>query len=465
VDSTDGTDGTDGTTETDGGTETDGSDGSESTDNADTVNQITAELVTTLTAPSTHQGALAASGDLIAWCDGTALKTQQSAGASNIETIALDSECVGVAIDGDTPIVVTAAGFWIRDPGSATPTTTEGPPVHRLRLYGDQLYGTLRTSQLAIATADLSKPPELVETGENGIRDIVLVENDWVLALGTGGVKRLSPDGITMGSYLTAPSMANALAISATGHVLVAVAGTGLAVLAPENLAEQSVTKAKGISLDVTVGTGNLSGYALVADWRRAQLIDISVPDDAQPVVREEFRYNTNQSRIISAVATDTGFVGIGLNHVSRLTTSTGAALPQMYLDQRRRKLSISEELGSGAVGIVIFNDGASPLAISNFRADNERMTINEFPEEVGPNNVEFFQVDIAGSEALEGTFSFDTNDPDNATVDFEVQVNPAVLSVGDPAPDFFVPTTDGEYSMLSSYQGSVTYLKFFNAL
>jgi len=463
-DATDGTDGAESTDTVDGVDGMDGSVGVDETDAPPKPNQLSTVSIAAITGPVVHQGALASSGDLVAWCDGNTLRSHATNGASEIQTISLESDCIAVALDEGTPIVVTAAGQWIRDPGGSA-VSVAGPTVIRLRNFDGQLYGTMGTSELAIAEATLTTPPELIETNEAGVRDIALIDDDWVLALGTGGVKRISPSGITQGSYLTAPSMANSVAIHSSGSILVAVAGQGLAVLDASSLAEVSRTEAKGVSLEVTAGIGGLSNYALVADWRQAQLVDLSNPAEASPIVREEFRYNTEHSRVISVVTTATGFAAIGLNHVSRLLTGVGEPLPQMFLDQRRRKLAISEELGNGAVGLVIFNDGAAPLTLSNFNATSDRITPNEIPEVISPNNVEFMQVDIAGSAPLEGSFSFDTNDPDNPTVEYTVQVNPALLAVGDAAPDFFVPTTDGGFSTLSKVSGTVSYLKFFNAL
>lgn len=464
TDSADQTDVDDGSDATDGVDGADGNDSDDAADGEDAINQLVAEKVATLAGATVHQSALAASGDRIAWCDGNTVNSQASNDTEEITTTTLAAECVAVVLDGETPIVVTADGKWIRDPGGEA-TTVDGPRVQRLRLIDGKLYGAQGTSQIASAAAELTSNVELLDTDEDGIRDVTLLDGDWILALGTGGVKRISPEGITMGWYTTEPSMANAVSITEDGKVVAAIAGTGMAILDPTGLQELSTTQARGVSLDITVGQGDLRDYAMVADWRRAQLVNLSDPEAATPIVRKEFRYGTDSSRVISVVATDSGFAVIGLNHVSRLTTRTGAPQPQLYIDQRRRQLAIDEEIGLGAVGIVVFNDGDAPLTVSNFQTDSERLIPASVPDEIGAFNVEFFQIDVEGSEPLDATFSFDTNDPDNPTLTYEVKVNPALLSVGDPAPDFVVPTTDGGFSMLSRAKGQVLYLKFFNAL
>ena len=467
TDATNGADQTDGEADSvDGTAATDQTDAVDTVDGADTsetINRLGATRLGDLAGGSVYPGALATSGSLAAWCDGATLKIQ-AAEESEPESIGLESACIAVVLDDSTPVVATAAGLWVRDPGGDE-VTAAGPAPMRLRLQDGMLYGAMGTADIARAPADLSTAPELISTDFEDIRDVLAVDGDYIFALGTGGVVRANSDGITLGSYPTNPAMANDLAVSVEGDILVAVAGQGLSILAPDTLAIKSELPLRGIVMDIAVGTDALAGYVMVSAWSRAQLVDIRNSEEPAAGPRKEFLFPGDSARSVAIGATSDGFISAGLNHVTRLTTELGEPQPQLHIDQRRRRIDISPELGSGAVGILIHNDGNVPLALSNFRSTSDRMTVQAFPESIDAGGIGFVQVDIAGAEDLEATFSFDTDDPENPTVDYFVVVNPALLQVGDAAPDFVLPTTNGGYTTLSALTGTVVHLKFFNAL
>ena len=462
----DGGDGSTASDENDGNDLEDGTDGIDATDvtiDAPTVNQLVPEKIASLSTPTMYPYVLAAEGNHVNWCEGDILYRQVSSDAT-VEATPLPGACMALALDGDIPIVVTTDGSWIRDPRGET-VVIEGPTARRLRIFDGAILAVLESGQLASAPTDLSLQPEVIALPEDNIRDVLIIDNDFVVALGTGGVKRYTADGVTVGSFPTGPAMANSLARTNDGFILAAIAGDGLSLLDSDSLQKLGHTKIRGVALDVIAGQGDLSSFALVSGWGRAELVNVSDAQNISSVVREDFRLSSDAARILSVAQTTTGFAAYGLNHVTRLTPEIGEPVPQLYIDKLRRRLDISPDFGSGAVGILVFNDGDVELTLTGFRATSDRLTISELPETIGPKAVEFMQVDVAGAAPLVATFSFDTNDPDNATVEYSVEVNPNLLQVGDVAPDFLVPTTAGGFSTLAAVAGTVTYLKFFNAL
>ena len=213
----------------------------------------------------------------------------------------------------------------------------------------------------------------------------------------------------------------------------------------------------------------------MVAGWDGIRLIDASDSDIPMLIATEVFRAgDTSVGRTLGVKSTDSGdFLVVGPDALTRVSIDPTGHVPEYSPSQTVVSIEVLPEWDSGASGLVIHNTGRAPLKIWDLKASDARITTSvlmtpddpELDLYADPEEATFFEIQVDGKEPLEAVLTMTTNVPGQEEITVPVRVNPPLLQVGDPAPDFLLPSVFGDVQTLSDHAGNVVYLKLFNAL
>lgn len=418
-------------------------------------------------------GALATSGDSVLVCDGSSV-ARLSADLADLWTAALESECRAVAVAADRVIAATTGGTWSTlDLATGTPgATVSGPAPAAIVSTPDRAVAAAGPAGIAIAPADLSSPPTL-HAPEIDAHALALVGDRLAVADGGLGIALLgfTPDDsleLLSSWEAGAHEQVTAVAAASDARLVATTLGGGMVVL---DAASDTLTAVgtltldpRGLPLDVAVSpSGDL---AVLADWDRARLVDLSDPSTPTVLADEVFPLEDSVAgRALGVAPAADDFVILGIDHVTRLEPHPEVLAPQLWLRPRRLFLPTTEAGGSAV--IILTNTGRADLQVTSITADTPRIAFLS-PEGgtalIEPGGMEILEFTISGPEPTETTLTVISDDPDTPELQVPVSVAPTLLAPGDPAPDFLVPNLDGELVRLSDLEGKVVYLRMFNA-
>jgi hypothetical protein len=414
--------------------------------------------------------ALVTQGEHLVACNGATLDTLNPNDLVTVSSLELPATCVAVATDGDALIVATANGQWHRvEDGSVTSSVDAGAPLH-LTVHGDQVIGALGTEGLLIGPASLVKAPSPL-LGTTDARYALGTTAGIVVAEAAGGVV-LANSETNSQSWPRLSTEQPVTSLAAISDTVFAAGMTGVGLITFE-VSETAIT---GLGQAVTAPAGSMAlsmvhqdGIVAVADWDRIRLFDVSNPDEPSVIAREMF----SLERAASITATGSNqFAVYGDRHITTVTILADSMVPELTLNRQELIVEVLPDFNLGGVGLLVFNTGRRDLHLNDITLEGDRVTLYDPSNTdvegiqmlVEPGSSAFIEASVEGVEPLSAELSFRTNDPDNANVVIPVQVNPTILKVGEPAPDFLVPTTDGTMVKLSELKGQVVHLKLFNA-
>ena len=469
-----GTDGTDGTSGTDGTAGTESTESTESTEGSLAGEQIDVSndpigvgMAHAVTGPVRRPGGIAAVGMTVAACNGNTVRLFGVADMSSGKDVALNGECLAIGAGGDFVIAASADGTWLRIAADGTPGASiqVAGSAHSLAIVGDTVVGAMGTDGLATAGADLASPAMVYGELATDARHVVAVGGAVLVCDGLAGFKHvtLGADGSpNAGGSL--PVEENTMALSAVAisdsMVIGGVGGYGLVAI---EIASGSLTSAGTLMTQgYPLSLARLGDRILSSEWTHARLYDVSDPKAPALVARQVF----GTQRSMGVVATDGAFYTIGLAHVTKVAVNPAVVVPELHLPRTLIQTEIPPEWDNGSAGILIYNTGRAELVLSNLKTSAERLTLLgvEDPVTVPADDVIFIEASIAGNEGGQVSLTFDTNDLDHPTATVTIDVNPDLLQIGDAAPNFIVPTLDGEILELSELKGQVLHLKLFNS-
>ena len=420
-------------------------------------------------------GAVAGHGGRILACDGNLVVALAAADLKQQWSATLPGRCAAVALDGTVAIASDEQGVWhtFEQTTGASTATTPGPTAQRLALGDQRVFGALGVGGLAVGPADLSTPPTTHPVTADA-RDVVPVSGERLaVADGVAGVQWLDiagPEPTLLSTWATSESqLASGLAALGGDRLVVAVIGHGLVVLGTsgDTLTEiGSLTlNPRGLPLDIAAGPDGQT--ALLADWDRVRLIGVSPGSAPTVLARELFAFGaTDGQRAFGTVRTDAGFAVLGTDHLTALVAAPEAEAAEIWLHPKRPFLA-TEGTGLGSAAVVLSNTGAKALEITSVTPQTDRITVLSpagGAATVETGGIEVLEFTVQGDDPLETAIVLGTNDPDHGELVLPVTINPTLLGIGDPAPDFLVPTAGGRLAKMSDYSGKAVYLRFFNA-
>jgi len=424
---------------------------------------------------ATPGGVAKIADDRVAICDGPVVRVH-SADQKEVSTFSLPGTCLSVIAHGDSLIVSEDSEEWVHINAQTGEETARyaGEAVFGFATDGTTLVGFAGQYGLFIGTADGSTPPTTSDLAKDARTGLFLDDGSLLIADGRHGLKHVTMDAAgtpTLQSSLETEGMALGLSALSDGDVAVAHGEWGLLTISTtgEALATIGSLQIPGMSTDVAV----VDAHLLLAGWDAIRLIDIT--DRTQPtlVARELFVPSTpSNGRALAVETVGDHFFIVGNEHAHTVETQLDAVSPEFSPHQRVVSIEVLEGNDGGSTGLLFYNTGKKPLIISNIQSSDERILVcdgacgSNVPEMVAEaDSVAFLEIQSTTGDSLEAQITAETNDPDAPTATFPIRVNPTLLKVGDPAPNFVMPGVYGEMVQLADLKGQVVYLKLFNSL
>ncbi len=327
---------------------------------------------------------------------------------------------------------------------------TVGAGLEGLAAVGNRLYVSDR-DRAGVVVLDVTDPSRAVEVGFG-----VGGSNSWELAAGDGALYAADHVGGVLIYDLAEPdapvfvgaadTLVGVLEVEVDGGFLYAAAGAG-------GVRIYSLADPLELLLVATVATGGSavsaavdSGVLWVAEHDAVSVHDVSDPARPTPLGRDDTRQFALavDAAGAAAVVGDWGYVE---------AWSIDASVSAPALDVPRLSLTG----GDGVVEVVLTNRGNGSLELRGALAAGAQVFAGVDVVEPGRSTTLTVRFDGAPPASV----CLATNDPDAATVTFSIDA-PAISPIGDPAPDFALPSLDGETLRLSDQLGHPVVLAYF---
>lgn len=198
--------------------------------------------------------------------------------------------------------------------------------------------------------------------------------------------------------------------------------------------------------------------YLAVATWNDTRLYDASDPAALELIALEDA---TDASMSLDLVG-DVLYVGdwdimrsyaVDPSLVSAELTMTGSA-------------TIIGDGDTGAVGVVLKNEGPIDLDVSGIDCTDGAVSVDETAFTIPPGGSQVVTVTAElASAGPQTTCTVTSDDVDEPAASLQILVNPEGLKVGDQAPDWSVPDLEGLVYNLHDFQGQVLLITIFSSL
>ena len=416
-------------------------------------------------------GSIIATPSGIATCDHTQIHLLGADGAITA-SVDLPASCITLAADDTGVVAATTDGQWHFVTGQGQLSSVAGPWPLGMTIRTGTIYAALGADGVMSAPADLSAAPTTLPGAEDA-RAVYRTDGPNVLvADGRLGLKLIDATGAGVKATLAPPmdnSMATSIAALSASRFAIGMAGFGLWIVDVngDQLTEVSAFPVTG-NLHLGIAATQDGSHVMTADWLTARLWDVSDAASPKYVAREFF----GADRAIGVAFYDGHFWTAGIQHMTRLTPDPTTPTAEMYIAEHELQVESVEQFnGIGSAALLVYNWGGVDLHLSNLAATSPRVTVGQLPDSgvpgvdvvIPPGDIGFLELTINGTEPEDSTFTFNTNDPDYATTEIAVRINPPRLHEGDALSDFVTPSVSGHMVRVADYIGAV-HLKLFNA-
>ncbi len=327
---------------------------------------------------------------------------------------------------------------------------TVGAGLEGLAAVGTRLYVSDR-DRAGVVVLDVSEPSRAVEVGFGSGGS-----STWELAAGDGALYAADNVGGVLIYDLAEPdepvyvgaadSLAGVLEVEVDGAFLYAAAGAGGVRI--YSLADPLVpilvatVKTGGSAVSAAVDAGVL----WVAEHDAVSVHDVADPANPSPLGRDETRQFA-----LAVDAEGTRAVVGDWGYVEAWSIDAAVAAPALDVP------TLSLAAGDGRAEVVVTNRGNGPLELRGALADGAEVLAGT--DELEPGASTTLTVRFEGAPPTSVCLA--TNDPDAATVTFSIDA-PPLSPIGEPAPDFALPSLDGETLRLSGQLGHPVVLAYF---
>ncbi|TPV96275.1 MAG: redoxin domain-containing protein [Myxococcales bacterium FL481] len=249
---------------------------------------------------------------------------------------------------------------------------------------------------------------------------------------------------------------AQSLAINDKGVVVVAAGGRVIVIDASTPEAPEIVAdlESGGTAFRVDVA----GDIAAVANWQDTRIYDISLPECTYLIGLED------ATDVSTSVALQDDILYVGDWDVFRAyQLDAGGASPE-YTAVDYLTLNGQDEVETT---LVVRNDGAMELDVTEIRCDDERIQIAPTSFTLAPEEIELVRLSasLSSTNPWSSDCTIASNDEDESEASLYLDVNPTGVAVGDIAPDWSVPDLDGNIHNLSDYAGKIVVLTLFSSL
>jgi len=326
-------------------------------------------------------------------------------------------------------------------------------------LDGNDFY--VAAHQSGLYKIDVANPSNPVQKGtlllsENSCWDVAIANSHLFVANGRFGLSVVdisaTPNEV---AALPLPGLANHIVLDGNVAVL-SLGGGGLATVDISTPANP-VLLGRAHTAGCTFGSGIWNHKVAVGSWRALEVFDVSDPTNISLIASE----NTK------TWAMGADIKGWGNDALVVVADWRGMSTYQTEPDNEPDIDVIPEVLDFGKVvapvtkTVVVRNGGNAVLDVT---IGNVPLSFDVHPLtfSLGPGAARRVRVRAIGSETVNGTMDFNSNDPDQATFkQFVYKNNTLFRQTGSEAPDFALKDPDGFWHYLSDYRGRVVFLEF----
>jgi len=195
----------------------------------------------------------------------------------------------------------------------------------------------------------------------------------------------------------------------------------------------------------------------VVANWFETRLYDISDRHAPRFIAQED----ADDSSM--AVSLNGDLLGVGdWNNLSVYRIDATAHSAELHMTKEVQLVGEGEVTAT----LTVDNRGDLDLSVTNtFCGENITAEPSAFTLAPGFSQSVVVSATVAVGASWEDTCRLVSNDIDEPESSVALTINPTGLSVGDPAPDWTLPTLTGDYQTLSDYRGQIVLISIFSSL
>ncbi len=377
--------------------------------------------------------------------------------------------CSHLDTDGDALVVTSepdevqpTAGLALLD--ISTPTA----PVTVVDLTSDYALGqpSLGEDRLLVAVADdgvlpFTRTADGLVEGEpvGGLGNVIAVLElgDAAVAASTAGELFILDADLQTTATVELPGMAVELLELEDGRVAAAMGSLGLAIVDLTTAAVTGTTTTQGTALRLSrLGSGEL----LVTNWSDVRVYDVTGDTPELVAVDAVFEADWNPRHYGAAALDDLVVVGewSGVHALRLLPDTVGPELTPSSL-----ALKVPDDGEAHSLELGLLNEGQLELDIDSIDAPSG-WAASPGTLTLAPGEERVVTLDFEGASAIdEQRLTIGSNDPDEPSVDINLQIGSDAVFVGDEALDFSYPGVNtGELHTLSDQRGKVVLLSYF---
>jgi len=357
-------------------------------------------------------------------------------------------------------------GFKIYDISNPTPSVLGGyDPADGEVLFengildGNDFYAAAHQSGLY--KLDVANPADPVFKGvllltENSCWDVEIANSHLFVANGRFGLSVVDISATPAEvAVLPLPGLANHIVLDGNVAVL-SLAGGGLATV-DISVPASPVLLGRAQTAGCAFGAGLWNHKVAVGSWRALEVFDVSDPTSITRIA-----YENTKTWAMGADIREFGNEALVVVADWRgMSTYRTGSDGEPDIDVVPEVLDFGEVDTLVTESVIVRNGGE---ALLNVTVGNVPLSFDVDPQSFSlrPGASRRVRVRTSGTDTVNGTMDFYSNDPDEATFRQHVYKNNTTFpQVGSKAPDFALKDPDGFWHYLSDYRGRVVFLEF----
>lgn len=349
----------------------------------------------------------------------------------------------------------TGLYVWdVSDPSSPVPIyALPGSGMEGLSHAEGRLYVTVRDE--GVVVFDTSDPRALSEVGgATGLEapwELSKVVDGWLYAADAtlGVVPIQAGDDPEVGEALALSGAVQHVTV-ADGFGYAAAGGAGVAILDLEDPATPvhiATVETGGNTLMSAVDDGLL----YVVDHEGLSVFDVSDPYAPTPVGRQQ------TPEFALGVAADAGHGWVAdWQRVESWRPDREAFAPEAELDRDDLRMD------GQSTETVLTNRGGGDLHLTGATLSDDRLVLEVSASTVAPGASAIVRIRREDDAPIDATVCLESDDPDGPLLELTIRSGTDERWIGQPAPDFLLPDTNGEVHRLSEQLGHPVVLAYF---